>query len=218
LYALHTRIGGQMSEDVAAYRRGSPYEANEIAALRWVYATLIESAVLAFEFVLAPLTPAELNKYYGETHTLAALFGLPAGVLPPDWTAFLAYCRQMEQSNALGVSQAAKGMAHNLLAGAGSWIKPPRWYRALTAHWMPERFRSEFGLRFDADDARAVKRTERWLPNLYQRLPAALRFVGPWHEAAARLRGHDAGVIAQVSNRFWIGQPRLPFDQSRADL
>src|SRR5436305_14378655 len=47
LYALHTRIRGEMTEDVAAWPRGSAYEANEIAALRWVYATLVESAVVA---------------------------------------------------------------------------------------------------------------------------------------------------------------------------
>src|ERR1019366_1035332 len=52
LYQLHTRIRGQMPEDVAAYRRGSTYEANEIAALRWVYATLVESAALAYECVM----------------------------------------------------------------------------------------------------------------------------------------------------------------------
>ncbi len=47
LYALHTRIRGEMPGNAAAYKQGSPYRANEIAALRWVYATLVESAVLA---------------------------------------------------------------------------------------------------------------------------------------------------------------------------
>ena len=56
LYRLHTRIQGEMPRDVAAYRRGSHYQANEIAALRWVHATLIETAVLAYECVMPPLT------------------------------------------------------------------------------------------------------------------------------------------------------------------
>ena len=63
LYALHTRIRGEMAEDIAAYRRGSHYEANEIVALRWVYATLVESAVLAHECVMPALTPRELADY-----------------------------------------------------------------------------------------------------------------------------------------------------------
>src|SRR6478752_2917449 len=64
LYQLHTSIQGQIPESVAAYRRGSHYEANEVDALRWVYATLVESALLAYESVLPPLSPAERKAYY----------------------------------------------------------------------------------------------------------------------------------------------------------
>jgi uncharacterized protein (DUF2236 family) len=215
LYVVHTRVRGHIPHDIAGYRHGSAYEANEISALRWVYATLVESAVLAYEFVLPPLTPADLAAYYAESRTLAALFGLPPTALPEDWNAFLSYCREMEESLALGVSDPAKKMAHNLLAGAGSWIKPPHWYRALTTQGLPERFRVEFSLSFERDDVRAVDRTRRWLPGFYRKLPAALRFVGPWHEATARLRGREAGPLARRSNRFWIGQPLLPFANQR---
>lgn len=217
LYAVHTRIRGEMTEDIASYRRGSHYEANEIAALRWVYATLIETAVLAFEYVMPPLTPAELHDYYAETKTLAALFGLPAAALPEDWPAFLAYCREMEESDALGVSDNARKMGHNILAGAGSWIKPPHWYHALTTEWLPERFRSEFSLPFAPEDPQAVARARRRLAKLYLKLPAALRFVGPWHEATARLRGRAPGPLSRLSNRFWIGEPRLPFAEGRTN-
>jgi uncharacterized protein (DUF2236 family) len=211
LYALHTRIRGEMTEDVAAYRRGSHYEANEIAALRWVYATLVESAVLAHECVMPALAPQELSDYYAESKTLAALFGLPAEALPGDWAAFLVYCREMEQSNALGVSNTARTMGLNLLAGAGSWIKPPHWYRALTMEWLPERFRSEFGLDFSSADARAAERAKRRLPHIYRKLPHVVRFIGPWHEAAARLQRKRPGLVARWSNRFWIGEEQLPF-------
>jgi uncharacterized protein (DUF2236 family) len=218
LYALHTRIRGDMPEDVAGYRRGSHYEANEIAALRWVYATLVESAVLAYECVMPPLTAGELAAYYAESRTLAALFGLPAAALPETWDGFLSYCRQTEQSNALGVSNTARKMAHNLMAGAGSWIKPPHWYRALTATWLPERFRVEFGLNFGGEETQAAERAKQRLPAFYRRLPDAIRFVGPWQEARLRLDGKRFGIVARWSNRFWIGQPRLPFALGRADL
>jgi uncharacterized protein (DUF2236 family) len=211
LYALHTRVRGEMTEDIAAYRRGSHYEANEIAALRWVYATLVESAVLAHECVMPALTPRELADYYAESKTLAALFGLPAAALPADWSAFLDYCREMEQSNALGVSATARTMAHNLLAGAGSWIKPPHWYRALTVQWLPERFRREFQLDFGSADLRAAEGAKRRLPRFYRKLPQIVRFIGPWHEAADRLQGKCPGMVARLSNQFWIGEECLPF-------
>ncbi len=218
LYALHTRIRGEIPEDIAGYRSGSRYEANEIAALRWVYATLVESAVLAYECVMPPLSAEELAAYYAESKTLAALFGLPAAALPETWDAFLSYCRQTEQSSALGVSKTARTMAHNLMAGAGSWIKPPHWYRALTATWLPERFLADFGLNFGAEEAQAAERAKQRLPGFYRRLPDAIRFVGPWHEARLRLDGKRVGLAARWSNRFWIGQPRLPFALGRTDF
>jgi uncharacterized protein (DUF2236 family) len=211
LYELHTHIQGNMQEDVARWPRGSHYQANEISALRWVYATLIESAVLAYETVLPPLTANELAGYYIESKTFAGLFGLPADALPPDWQSFLIYCRETEQSDALGVSDTARTMAHNLLRGAGSWIKPPRWYRALTTAWLPERFRAEFHLPFGAVDERAVAQARRRIPHYYGRLPASIRYVGPWHEARARLANRPPGLVARTSNRFWIGEPTLPF-------
>lgn len=211
LHALHTAIRGEMTEAVADYERGSHYQANEIAALRWVFATLIESAVLAYDSVLPPLKPQEREAYYAESKILAGLFGIPPAALPADWDQFAEYNREMVQSNSLGVSSVARSMAQNLLLGAGSWIHPPRWYRALTAMWLPERFREEFALDFSAADRRCAERALRRLPTVYRRLPSPIRFVGPWREARARLQNRRSGALVELSNRFWIGQARLPF-------
>ncbi len=211
LYGLHTRIQGELTQDIAAYRHGSHYEANEINALRWVYATLVESAAIAYETVLPPLQPEELEAYYAESRVLAGLFGLPPSALPPDWKSFLTYCREMEQSDALGVTEKARVMGQSLLAGAGSWFRPPRWYRAITAAWLPERFRKPFGLTYFAAEQALKESAARRLGDIYQRLPATIRFIGPWHEAQARLAGKAPGIIAKTSNRFWIGQYRMPY-------
>lgn len=211
LYALHTRIQGQMPEDVAAYARGSHYQANEVAALRWVYATLVESAVIAYEAVLPPLTAAERERYYAESRTLSGLFGIPQEALPQNWDEFAAYNRAMHASDELGASDGARAIARSLLSGAGSWIHPPHWYRALTTAWMPPRFRGEFALPYEDVDQRAARRALRVLPHVYPRLPAAVRFSGPWREAQARLARRRAGLLTEWSNRFWIGERRMPF-------
>ncbi len=211
LYKLHTAIRGELKEDTAGWKRGAHYEANEIAALRWVYATLVESAVIAYECALGPLAAAEREQYYAESKVLAGLFGLPAAALPRNWSAFLDYNREMHASGELGVSSEARTYATKLLAGAGSWIRPPFWYNALTTAWMPLRFRDEFSLRFGTEEQSAAEHAAHRLSKIYRRLPAAIRFVGPWHEAQARLAGRRAGLLTQCSNRFWIGEPRLPF-------
>jgi uncharacterized protein (DUF2236 family) len=211
LYEVHTYIQGKMGEDIARWPRGSHYQANEIAALRWVFATLIESAVLAYETVLPPLPQGELAAFYGDSVRLGGLFGIPPDTLPADWESFLIYCREMEQSDELGVTDAARAMAHNLLRGTNAWIKPPHWYRGLTTAWLPERFRNEFRLPFGPDEERAITAARARLPRYYRRLPESLRFVGPWHEAQARLANRAPSPLARLSNRFWIGQSTMPF-------
>jgi uncharacterized protein (DUF2236 family) len=211
LYQLHTRIKGELPQDAAQWRRGSHYQANEVAALRWVFATLVESAVLAYECAVAPLSPPERDRYYAESKILASLFGIPTSALPENWRAFVAYNQAMHASDQLGVTDSARAMSTQLLAGAGSWIKPPAWYRALTADWLPERLRRDFAIAFDEKQQRAAARARHRLPRIYQHLPRSLRFTGPWREANARLADRHPGPLTRWSNSFWIGQPLLPF-------
>jgi len=211
LYQLHTKITGEVPAAVAGYAKGSRYEALQVPALRWVYATLIESAVIAYECVLPPLTNEERATYYAESKILAGLFGLTPDALPADWTAFKAYVAEMFASQALGVSDRSRTMAQGIMAGTGSWIHVPRWYQALTAEWLPPRFRDEFALPFGPAEQASAQSARRRLPRIHAKLPAPLRYVGPYQEARARLNGREPGFVAQRSNAFWIGQARMPF-------
>lgn len=201
LHALHTGIQGRLPEPVGSWPGGSPYEANEIAALRWVHATLIETAVLAYECV-RPLSTAEREQYYQESKLQAAFFGIPASELPADWNAFAEYNREMAASETLGVSPQTRAMGHAILSGAGSWIHPPRWYRALTIEWLPPRLRADFGLELTDSGAASAARARRWLPRLRNSLPPAIRYVGPYQEARARLRNHRPDLVTQWNNRL----------------
>jgi uncharacterized protein (DUF2236 family) len=211
LYHLHTQIQGELPESVAAYARGSHYEANEVNALLWVYATLIESALLAYEIVLPPLSSVERESYYAESKTLAALFGIPPKALPANWPSFEDWMRSMLASDALGVNKLSREMAGSILHGSGSWVPIPKWYRALTAASMPERFRGEFSLVYGEQEKRAAATAQSWLPRIYTRLPASLRFVGPYQEAQGRLLGLRVNALTRASNRFWMGQPQMMF-------
>ncbi|HEY1810119.1 MAG TPA: oxygenase MpaB family protein [Acidobacteriaceae bacterium] len=210
LHTLHTGIRGEMPGKVAGWSAGTHYEANEVAALRWVYATLVESAVVAYSTV-HPFSTEEQARYYHESKTMAGLFGLPTAELPEDWPAFRQYVAQMCRSQELGVGAPARAMAHAILQGAGSWVRIPGWYRALTAEWLGARFREEFGLPWSAADRRRAARAQRWLPRVWGTLPSAVRFVGPWHEAGTRLLAQRPGLVTLIGNRFWIGQTLLPF-------
>jgi uncharacterized protein (DUF2236 family) len=211
LHQLHTRITGELPESIAGYAKGSRYEALQVPALRWVYATLIQSAIIAYQCVLPPLSSDERARYYAESKVLAGLFGLPVTALPEDWSGFEAYVAEMFASEALGMTERARYMGQRIMTGAGSRLHIPHWYQALTAEWLPERFREEFALRFGQDEQASARHAHRWLPLLYRRLPDALRYVGPYHQAQDRLQGRAPGFVAQRSNVFWIGQTQMPF-------
>jgi uncharacterized protein (DUF2236 family) len=213
VYRLHTGIRGELPSAVGARPRGEHYEANEVGALSWVFATLVESAVLAYELVLPPLAEEERERYYAESKRTAALFGIPPEALPASWCGLTAYMAEMFDSPLLGVDENARRLGHSVISGVGTWIRPPRWYRALTGCWMPPRFREAFGLPFGPGEEASLGRALRWLPGLYVRLPGFLRFVGPYHEAEARLRGRSPGLLTRRSNYFWMGQPYLLFPQ-----
>jgi uncharacterized protein (DUF2236 family) len=203
LYRLHAGIRGELPN------AGEHYEANEVAALRWVYSTLVESAVIAYEFVLPPLTLSERGQYYAESKRMAALFGISAEALPNDWTGFLQYTANMFDSPQLYVDAGALALGRSVMSGAGTRLRPPHWYCALTSYWLPPRLRTAFALPFGAREEEAVHRAGRWLPRLYPSIPAALRYVGPFHEANARLRGRTPGLLTRKSNYFWMGRSTL---------
>ena len=147
----------------------------------------------------------------GESRRYAGLFGIPASALPPDWDTFVACNEAMWHSATLTVSREARAIARELLAGSsGSWLRPPAWYRALTADLLPARLRDEFGLAYGDAERRAAERSLTWIRRLYPRLPNRLRLVGPYQEASARLAGRQHPDLAtRLLNRFWIGRPRL---------
>ncbi len=210
LHRRHQSIRGKMPETVGPFAEGSGYEANEAGALRWVYATLVDSALLAYELVLPPLTQVEREQYLAESRTTAGLFGIPKEGLQGSWQDFVGYLESMLHSNTLKVSGAARDMAHGLLDGAGLWLRPPFWYRALTTELLPPSLREEFQLSYRAREQRSAARAMSWLPQIYRHLPTSFRFVGPYLEAQGKLRGRSRpGVAVRLSNRLWTGQPTI---------
>jgi uncharacterized protein (DUF2236 family) len=210
LHRRHAAISGMLPSRVGPFAARSHYQANNVPALRWVHATLIDTALMANALIFPPLSRDERERYYADSRLLAALFGIPQTCLPSDWDAFSGYCETMMQSDTLTVSDAARALAHRILMRAGPWLPVPSWYRALTMHLLPPRLRDAFGFSYGAVERRAAEHAIEWLRRGYFFLPTRLRYVGPYQEAMARLAGRPYPDLAtQLINRFWIGQHHL---------
>ena len=209
LHRRHQSIRGTLPAGAGRFASGSAYEANQVEALHWVYATLIDSSVLAYELVLPRLTLAEREQYYHESRQTATLFGIPPDCWPQDWAGFESYLQTTLQSDLLAVTAATRSMAHQLQDGAGMRIKPPFWYRALSVEMLPPRFREEFQFPYGERECQAAARALGWLQRIHPHLPSVLRFVGPYNEALSRLKGKPPGPAVRLSNKFWIGKASL---------
>jgi len=210
LHRRHAVVTGILPLAAGRFEAGSSYSANEVSALRWVHATLVETALQTHDLVLPALTNSEREQYWAEAKLYAALFGVRQADLPADWTAFAAYTEAMAQSDSLAVSPAARDIAEQIFSGRATGLRVPRWYRALTAHLLPERLREEFGFEFGEREARSADRALAWIRRVYPRLPMRLRAVGPYQEALARLQGDQRPDLAvRWLNRLWIGRPMM---------
>jgi uncharacterized protein (DUF2236 family) len=209
LHRRHQGIRGTLPEPMGRFAAGASYEANEVEALLWVYATLIDSSVLAYELVLPPLSAAEREQYYTEGRLAAALFGVPPECWPQDWTGFSSYMNLALQSDMLAVTDATREMGHRLQEGAGLKLRPPYWYRSLTIQVLPPRVRAEFGFPYGTREQESAARALRWIRRIHPYLPAAARFVGPYNEALSRLAGKRPGTVVRMANKLWIGRPEL---------
>jgi uncharacterized protein (DUF2236 family) len=211
LHRRHASITGQLPWTTGPYLAGSAYRANAIPALRWVYATLIHTALVAYELVLPPLTTQQREQYYRESKLFAGLFGIRTECLPQEWTAFLQYFSRMVESDVLSISDRARTLAHQLISGSDLWLPVPISYQNLTIALLPSTLRRRFDLPFGEFAKRRVEHAIAMTRRLYPILPAHLRYVGPFQEAEQRLAGRPAPDLAvRMCNRFWIGRAALP--------
>jgi uncharacterized protein (DUF2236 family) len=210
LHRRHVGIKGRLPAAAGPFAAGELYCANALPALRWVYATLIDTALIAHALVLRPLGGEQRERYYAESRLFAALFGIPSRCLPADWSGFRAYCEAMAESDTLTVTNEARAIAQRLLAGGDSWLPIPGAYRVLTAALLPGHLRDAFGLSYGRAEQRAVDDFLSRARRLYPLLPYRLRYVGPYQEAEQRLAGRTRpDLLTQLCNRLWIGRPEL---------
>jgi uncharacterized protein (DUF2236 family) len=210
LHQRHRNVSGTLPEEARPSAAGSRYEANDVAALRWVHATLIDTALVAFQLVHPPLSAEEREHYWTEARLFAAFFGIPQDALPQSWAEFAGGNEAMWRSDVLTVTDTARSIAGAILSGAGTWLPIPSWYRALTARLLPARLREDFGLPYQAREHRKTERALALLRRVYPWIPARLRYVGPYQEACARLAGRQRlGATTQLLNRIWIRQKSM---------
>jgi len=79
--AIHRRVNGILPEAVGPYEAGTRYSAEDPSLVLWVHATLIESVLMVYEKLVAPLTEAERDEYCQEAFPIALALAATGFVL-----------------------------------------------------------------------------------------------------------------------------------------
>src|SRR4051812_3958499 len=87
---VHQRVKGQVRKP-GTISGGSAYSAQDPELLLWVHATLVDSALVAYDRFVKPLSVAERRRYYRDSKKLGVLMGVPEHMLPATLEEFEHY-------------------------------------------------------------------------------------------------------------------------------
>lgn len=186
MHRLHSRFKGQTPEN-------GRYHANNAELTYWVWATLIEGSLQAYQRFVQPLSAKELKKYYEESKILVQLSGIPESTIPKDYAAFQKYYdKQVEK---LVVTENAQVIFDYLVSkeGIGRFISEktstilqpagmhyaPRVAAAMLPHSVAKQFSIESSPSLDLFLSS--------LPYVVSITPQKLRFRKYYHDAMKRL-------------------------------
>ena len=143
LSRMHRRVVGTTDE-------GEPYAALDADLLRWVWATLCDTALVVYERVRPALSREARAQYYEEWKLVAEACGVPMADCPPNWADFESYVADVVH-NELRVSSAARSVAHATMAPPLPWpigAAAARTQRLVTSGLLPPEVRDAYGFRW----------------------------------------------------------------------
>jgi len=191
----HARVRGTLARDAGRFRRGTAYSASDPELVRWVWATLLDTALVVYERFVSPLDATARAAYYADQCCLARLLGVPEALVPASHAEFRGYFESMLAADASTLSEQGTAVARALLQPERSY-PGRRLVGDLTAALLPPSLRAAYGLAFDEPQARRVRdlvASVRALRATSDGSPPGRREVPAESELAAR--GASAGPV-----------------------
>ena len=145
----HARVSGVLEVAVGPFPAGTVYDGRAPELMAWIWATLVDTALVVYERFVAPVEEAARCAYYLEHRVVARLLGIPDDLVPATWSDFRSWFETMLESDTLTVSEAAVRVARSVVSPP---VRSPMTgtVRILTAALLPERLRDAFDLPMSA--------------------------------------------------------------------
>jgi len=186
--SVHGRVHGTVPATEPSYG-GMAYDAFDQELLLWVHATLIDSAIVAYELFVKPLRAEEKARYYADSKKLAQLFQISDGLIPASLKAFTAYMAWMLDAPAIAVGPTAQSLARDILYPQ-PWLLRPAGplFRLITAGLLPERLRQGYELAWNNRREKNFRLAAAGIRRLLPLMPPPLRIVPNARRAEQQLR------------------------------
>jgi uncharacterized protein (DUF2236 family) len=120
----HARVRGTLREGTRSFPAGSVYDASDPRLLLWVHATLVDSALVTYEWLVAPLTEIERARLYEESKTVARLLGVPDRDLPDTYSSFARYVADMLAGPLAEITPTARRLGRSVLEPPIPFLPP----------------------------------------------------------------------------------------------
>jgi uncharacterized protein (DUF2236 family) len=148
LNSVHRTVRGQVDDPVAR-RLADAYRALDPELLLWVQATLIATSARAYRRWVAPLTAAELERFWQEAREVGVRLGIPLSLSPATWPDLVAYWdRMLAPDGPIRVTPTAERLSRLIVRPPLPFVPGPIIdLLALPGlALLPERLRREFGI------------------------------------------------------------------------
>jgi len=174
--AIHHQVRGALKAPVGAFPAGTPYSADDPDLLLWVHATLVDSMMVTYESLVAPLSPADRDRFCVEAADTAVALGIPFDRIPREAVALREYLDSMYASDRIVVGADARALADALFSPPlGPAVPIFRITRLVTLGLMPAPIRDGYGFEWDARRERSFERLMAVIRRFRRLLPAAWR-------------------------------------------
>jgi len=184
---VHAHVSGTIDDDA---RAGEPYEAGDPELLRWVWATLVESALLVYTRYVGPLKVSDVEAYYAEQKRFLEACGAPAASAPETFAAFMHWF-DATVDEVLEVTPAARDVCDAILRPRRLPLPLRPAFDALnlaTVGLLPATLRDGYGLGWGPQRERLLAAQTTLVRRLMPLLPSLLREQPSARSAERRVR------------------------------
>ena len=156
--------------------RGEGYHALDPDLLMWVHATLVDSAIVAYDTFVTRLRRAEREEFYQESKLIAELLGMPRAHAPGTYREFESYVERMLEGP-VKVTDQARALGRLVLRPPLRLLPGPVMvpFEVITAGLLPAALRDPYGLAWGTAQRRAYRLAAAAVPKVVALTPPVLR-------------------------------------------